>query len=439
MVELSLPGLTDQQIDDLSKFEVEEGSDTASPRLPRSRSKTEPAGHANLKYTTDYYYSSGVHEGELYHTNTVEYPARHAHHFACADTIRNPEFSRELYARLPDKGGPLVSTKVEWVNDRIATFDFSNPSYIHRYGNSHCTDAFYIHDGFQLNDATAPPPGDADTSDYGPALWHAMCPAKPSVDLGVFIGEARDLPSLLKAKVESIKDISSLYLAFQFGWKPLLADILDMLKFYENVQKQVEFILHNIGKPLRRYAKISIAPQSGVLLHIEGTPTNWLTPAIGSYFFGGSPDYTKYSNTLSFTLDRDVWGSGVFVYSYNKGRIPERNELIGSLLGLKLTPALVWELVPWSWLIDWFSNVGDVLQNLSNEVADNQVSRYAYAMIQTKREYTWFATDGYLSASVSKRFTTKVREAINPFGLAAGSELSDTQRAILAALTAQRL
>jgi hypothetical protein len=48
------------------------------------------------------------------------------------------------------------------------------------------------------------------------------------------------------------------------------------------------------------------------------------------------------------------------------------------MFGVELNPYVVWQLMPWSWLADWFSNTGDVLNNLVHDSEDNLVADYAY-------------------------------------------------------------
>lgn len=412
---------------------------TTDARLNRSRNKDISHGAAPFYGLTEYFYSSGPNQGEKYHENRIDYPGRHAWKWQCDDTIRNPNFPKRKFEELPDNGGPLVSYKVEWIKDNVKYFDFANPWYIRRSGVAYNSGKSWTHSGINVLTSLVPPSVDLSVSDMGPLLWNRMKPAKPTMSLGVFLGEARDLPRLLQARLAGIKSISDVYLAAQFGWRPLLNDILDMLNFVERGQKQIEFILNNIGKPLWRSYSIPTSVIEEDLYSSVGNTECWSTPTWGYTYFGGSPDYSRYSNRLSLKLTTDVWATGVFVYYFNNGRIPERSELIGSLLGLKLTPSLAWELIPWSWLIDWYSNLGEVLSNLSNEVADNQLSKYAYAMKKTWREYTWTSTDGYMHTSVTKRYASKVRERINPFGLEYyDSPLSDRQKAILGALAISR-
>lgn len=266
-----------------------------------------------------------------------------------------------------------------------------------------------------------------------------MKPAKPTLGLGIVIGELRDIPRLLQARLNGIKTISDFYLAIKFGWEPLFNDIKDMLNFYEKVSKQIDFILNNIGKPIRRSAYITIPERDEVVYQSQNTTECWIDPTNGFRVFGGSPNYARYATKLTAKVQKRVWGSGEFIFYFDHSRIPERRELAAKLSGLQLTPSLVWELLPWSWLIDWFSNVGDILNNLVTEVADNQISTYAYSMMHTYREYTWWATDGYHNVSVSRFFESKVREKINPFGLATfTSALSPRQIAIMMALGISR-
>jgi hypothetical protein len=61
----------------------------------------------------------------------------------------------------------------------------------------------------------------------------------------------------------------------------------------------------------------------------------------------------------------------------------ESYEQKANILGTRLTPEVLWELAPWSWLFDWQANVGDILSNLSLLSADGLVMRYGYLMCHT--------------------------------------------------------
>jgi len=114
------------------------------------------------------------------------------------------------------------------------------------------------------------------------------------------------------------------------------------------------------------------------------------------------------------------------------------------LLGTRLTPATVWNLAPWSWALDWFTNTGDVVTNLSAFANDGLCLRYGYIMeeVSTRNTGCW---QGYINTrdsanvfiKIEESFgsTTKKRQPATPFGF--GLELGSftpRQMAITAAL-----
>jgi hypothetical protein len=116
------------------------------------------------------------------------------------------------------------------------------------------------------------------------------------------------------------------------------------------------------------------------------------------------------------------------------------------LLGLKITPSLVWELTPWSWLIDWFLNIGTVIENLQTFGLSNTILNYAYCCYRREMTATIdLDLSGFMAQSGSPSFTggkaylmtvdQKVRIPASPFGFGiAGTSLSASQLAILTAL-----
>jgi len=114
-------------------------------------------------------------------------------------------------------------------------------------------------------------------------------------------------------------------------------------------------------------------------------------------------------------------------------------------------------VLPWSWLIDWFSNVGDVVSNASSNAVDNLTSNYAYVMerIISKRIYHTDNTSKALSGcppwicfgggfvgncdTIHEKVTKSRSGSGNPFGLGVKlGDLSGYQLGILAALGISR-
>jgi len=148
---------------------------------------------------------------------------------------------------------------------------------------------------------------------------------------------------------------------------------------------------------------------------------------------------------LTRNVSRNQWFSGAFTYGLPKGDSAlsglHRHYLeAGKLLGTSLTPETLWELSPWSWAVDWFSNTGDVISNLSDWALYGLVMQYGYIMEHTIVSDTYTTTPtGIKGVKSSTPLTfvteTKTRKRANPFGFGvAWNGLNPIQLGILAAL-----
>jgi hypothetical protein len=121
------------------------------------------------------------------------------------------------------------------------------------------------------------------------------------------------------------------------------------------------------------------------------------------------------------------------------------------LLGLTIDPSVAWQLSPWSWLIDWFIDIGDQMEALTVNFDDNLVLNYGYAMrtiersIVAKVEYLDTAlahkASGLRFVDTSLTSTQKRRIRANPYGFVLqtdGDFWSSYRLAVLGALGFQR-
>jgi hypothetical protein len=112
------------------------------------------------------------------------------------------------------------------------------------------------------------------------------------------------------------------------------------------------------------------------------------------------------------------------------------------LFGLELSPDTLWNAAPWTWAIDWVSNTGDVISNISDWATDGLVMKWGYVMEHTisKLTYTFdrkpriYGFDGYASPLVVF-VELKRRKRATPFGFGMSwNSFSPRQLAIAAAL-----
>jgi hypothetical protein len=364
---------------------------------------------------------------------SVSTNVQHTNTELCIDTIRNPKFRgpREL---ISDDGGDLTIRRSWWrPGNAYISSDWQ--------GNTRTQGSLWLnfygefHDGFSTSDDLPPAIDYEEIAALGPSAWNSFKPAKPMVQIGVLLYELRELPRLLYTYVGELKNIADYFLAVQYGWTPILNDVLRMVKVYQKVSQRIDFLIANSGKPVRRKGRLSSTSDSALLWEETGLRMRNTAPDLGK------PSLTdSWRQSSRYTITRERWFSAEFLFWIDDIRLPNTRAHIGAgLVGLRITPADVWDALPWTWLIDWFANVGDVLHNLEDNVADRQVSRYAYVMGKTIREYSQHTTDGYFSTGLSHLFETKVRRKVDPFGLTPEVELSPLQIAILGALALQRI
>lgn len=140
------------------------------------------------------------------------------------------------------------------------------------------------------------------------------------------------------------------------------------------------------------------------------------------------------------------WFSGAFSYylpsGYNsRNEMHRRALLIKKILGLEITPEVLWNLAPWSWAADWFFNAGNVLSNLSDWQSDGLVLKYGYIMEHShaRNEYVFTGPTGFNGGAqpsfLSLVAETKQRKKATPFGFGlTWNGFTPRQLAIAAAL-----
>lgn len=263
-------------------------------------------------------------------------------------------------------------------------------------------------------------------------------PSNPTVDLATAIGELRaeGLPSivgtgLLRDKSRFLKGSGSEYLNVEFGWKPLVSDLK---KFAHAVRDHHEIIAgYRAGSNSKIRRRYQYPPSYTQAVLSGGAP---MRPAKPSMVGTGTTYETKETRS---------WFSGAFRYYVPIhddlfSRLERYNAYAGKLLGLKLSPEVVWNLSPWSWAVDWFSDTGDIITNISNLGLDGMAMEYGYSMRSTKKETTTSYT--YSGRSGLHRVTTvtKRRVPASPYGFNTTFDgLSNRQKAIVAALGLTRV
>lgn len=237
---------------------------------------------------------------------------------------------------------------------------------------------------------------------WGPIFFDRANPVAPKVNLATFAGELMQsvptLPLQMFRRLQPIKDMGSEILNLEFGWLPFFADIRKSVQILNNVDKTLRQLARDSDKGIRR--RMELHSESEILESISGR--TFLTGPRDSRFFPevGSIPNADYSHEVKLT--KRVWGSGRFRYHLGPYKpLNLTKQQLRVVTGLELTPRAVWELMPWSWLIDWASNAGAIISNLVSAQEDAFVADYAYVMGSITRETTTNYTPSYYPSRVN--------------------------------------
>jgi hypothetical protein len=309
----------------------------------------------------------------------------------------------------------------------------------------------YPMDPSSLGSAPYPPAvrsSDAVLNKLGATAVALVKPTNSVADLSVALGEiVKDgIPSMIglqtwQNRSSRAKQAGGEYLNVEFGWKPLVSDVMKFADATRRADAILAQYQRDSGRVVRRRMEFPT---------VTSTQRSVIRSNTIPYGTQHS-DLTKDSTTGTLYRTRETvrrqWFSGAFTYylppadSSAAGAVAVAALKAKKLYGLTLTPDTLWNLTPWSWAVDWFTNAGDVISNLTDYATDGLVMRYGYIMEHT-RVSDIYTLEGFRYKTSSAQpapltFTTevKVRRRANPFGFGVTWEgLTPRQLAIAAAL-----
>lgn len=306
-----------------------------------------------------------------------------------------------------------------------------------------------------------PPAGNSSNAELDVLGSLAISRCKPTnsiADASVFLGELlrEGIPSITSSTLETWKRSSAKarskgpaqdYLNLEFGWKPIARDIGSLTGAVFRAEQVLSQYERDAGKVVRRRYEFPTKEVSSVTT--VKTSASPYVPGGSSVLFGSNINkgtVIRIRNTI-----QRRWFSGAFTYhlplGYSERSMMSRTALKAKLAyGLSLDPETIWNLAPWTWAIDWVSNAGAVVSNLSDWATDGLVLKYGYIMEHTvvRDTYDFVGPTGLHSSDVRPvpiTFVTetKIRRRATPFGfgLTMGG-LTPRQLSIISALGISR-
>lgn len=225
--------------------------------------------------------------------------------------------------------------------------------------------------------SSAYPIGPLEVNAYALKVLANSSPANSEVNLPQFLGELKDLPGMVKgwgdffnpkkkaqagemAKVlrnSGAEAVANGFLTWKWGLAPLISDLRKLLKFQELAEarfKQLDKLRK--GQTLRRRVQLDSGSKN--------TESGRFVVQSWQVLFDG---YWKdhYTNNVWGTVQWYTPNWSGLAKSTDRELMARAKSIVAGMNTRSATIAL-WELVPWSWLTDWFSNVGDIIAACGN-------------------------------------------------------------------------
>jgi len=193
-------------------------------------------------------------------------------------------------------------------------------------------------------------------------ILSATNPSMAHVSVPTIVGELKELPMLIKGWGESLlKDIAKGHLSWRWGIKPMIGEAKNLLNLARAINSRVVMLqrLQTHGQISRRCSLLkdsySVPIQTNIWLHASGCFVIASRTTDHSIKEWGSAQYFVKSDTVLPRYGDDA----------------TLNAMATRLsLGITSYELLVaaWELMPWSWFVDWFTNVGDIISAGNNTI-----------------------------------------------------------------------
>lgn len=277
----------------------------------------------------------------------------------------------------------------------------------------------------------------ASLSDWAVDAYNAFHDQVPTtVSLPNFLYELREMKSLIPSidRRSISKTASNNFLAFQFGWQPMVKDIKAILNLSDSVQKRIKILLEQQEKTTKLSFNRDIPLEE---------PFSFMKSCYDAATSHGDTDveFQRVSAKAKFHCGASLYQD-----------LSDLDSALGTMKALSASggfnkPArVVWNAIPYSFVVDWFFHVGKILDTLSVQPFGGtyKVSDIGYSV---KSEAVFIASQVFHNGSTvlkSTLGTIDVRGYVRRPGFPVsslfitGGSLSPMQQALSLAMLEQR-
>jgi len=171
------------------------------------------------------------------------------------------------------------------------------------------------------------------------------------ISIANFLFELRDVKSLIPRIESSLaKTARSGLLNYSFGWKPLVSDLKSLGRVVDTVMKRIQFLRDTSGRVVRLGFERDL---SGLL----SLP----------YWIDASTPYTSQYTRYNVEDYRATFRAGGNLFHRLQGLDDDLTvfRAFSQALGLNNPTKILWNALPYSFVIDWFARIGGLLDRLA--------------------------------------------------------------------------
>lgn len=181
----------------------------------------------------------------------------------------------------------------------------------------------------------------------------------------------------------STRDIPKEYLSYHFGWKLIVKSINDLLKKPAETSKRISTLIRRSGLPTtyRIKRKLSSVAVSGI-------------PNLSVTYFDPGEFVMRTESRLERQSEIRLVVNTTFDFP-PLNRVDLASHMFYDQLGLYPRPTDFYNLVPWTWLFDWFTGVGDYISVIDEINRDRSLINWGMISVVSNCRLTTTSTSRY--------------------------------------------
>jgi len=188
------------------------------------------------------------------------------------------------------------------------------------------------------------------------------------------LSDALKIPKNVLARIHAFKttgfQIPKEYLSYQFGWRQTYSDIRDLLLAPERISKRVNFLIRRNGKATTYRSQAEV-------------PDSYATSSGFAYNVFTNENVKSTNTQVSMNHILKMVINATFEFPDVDTPLFREKEY-SRQLGVVPTPMDLYNLVPWTWLFDWFSGFGNYLNII--EVINDDTELINWGLLTAKTQ-----------------------------------------------------